>query len=388
MRRILKFIPFIILIFLLIAFAKNRGASEVRAPVITETTTQSKEEPKLVLLTENGGRVDWYKGKAHNLIAFDAQVDSATRNTELYTIDPDTLEKFCVTCENKDVPKGFIGQPVWHPDGEHIIFQAESSFSNHTIFEHLAWGINNDLWIIKKDGTGAEKIWSTKENEAALHPHFNEKGDKIIFSEKYPTGRKIKLLELLPVGTPGDENQWDGWHIHIADFEISKPGLEKIYNNKNLFENNEGFYETHGFVNDNEIIFSHTADGKGYVDDIYTSNLDGSDLKNLINSPDTWDEHGLYSPNGKYFTFMSSRIDKFWRANKSKPLDLATELYIMDTKTNKTTQLTHMNDNVDLRHVVSDYDWNKDSTKIVFEEGITEDAIFNPKLPKIWILTL
>lgn len=42
----------------------------------------------------------------------------------------------------------------------------------------------NDLWVIKKDSTGAEKIWSTPKDNAALHPHFSKDGTKIMFAER------------------------------------------------------------------------------------------------------------------------------------------------------------------------------------------------------------
>ena len=64
-------------------------------------------------VTDSGGRLDWYKGVKHNLIAFDAIVDDTTKNTELYTMQPDGSDRFCVTCK-APVPKGFVGQPVWH----------------------------------------------------------------------------------------------------------------------------------------------------------------------------------------------------------------------------------------------------------------------------------
>lgn len=56
-------------------------------------------------------------------------------------------------------------------------------------------------------------------NNAALHPHFNNDGSKLLFANRIPTGNIIPAL----IGiTPGGENHWDGWGMHIADFDMSK----------------------------------------------------------------------------------------------------------------------------------------------------------------------
>jgi hypothetical protein len=181
-------------------------------------------------ITGNGGRLDWYKGVKHNLIAFDAIVDDTTKNTELYTMQPDGSDRFCVTC-NAPVPKGFVGQPVWHPNGEHIIFQVENENSPHTLFNHLAWGINNDIWIIKRDGSGAELIYKTKLNHAALHPQISPDGKTIVFSARTPTGRVNPKWKN---HTPGGENHWEGWSIISGKLDLTGPGTAKISNPKTL----------------------------------------------------------------------------------------------------------------------------------------------------------
>lgn len=151
-----------------------------------------------------GGRVDWYKGDAHSLIAYDAIVDDARVNTEVYTVEPDGSGQQCVTCD-APIPKGFIGQPAWHPDGEYLVIQAENENSQHRLYNHMAWGINNDLWLIKRDGTSAERIWRSPLNHAALHPHFSEDGSRLIFAERIATNRPIIGLRRI---TPGGENPW------------------------------------------------------------------------------------------------------------------------------------------------------------------------------------
>jgi len=343
-----------------------------------------KDGLQVRLLTADGGRLDWYKGKRHDLIAFDAVVNLKNRNTELFTIRPDGSGKKCVTCDSS-VPKGFVGQPAWHPDGEHILIQAENKHSTHRRFEHVSWGINNDLWIVKRDGSGAELIFKSPENHAALHPHFNDDGTKIIFAERIPTGsllpRRMRRL------TPGGENPWDGWRIHIADFDIRKKGTNKLSNHKFLFEDRSGFFETHGFTKDGRISFSHTKRGRPYVDDIYFANSDGSGMRNLIDSPETWDEHGAFSPSGRSVAFVSSRGYADWRAPRSKAATLRLDLYLKK-QSGEIERLINANENAPkkMRYMVSDFDWDATGTKIAFQLAPFDDKRKRPEAPQIWIL--
>lgn len=340
---------------------------------------------KMEKIADNGGRVDWYKGDKHELIACDAISDAENMNTELYTMQPDGSQKRCVTC-NSPVPKGFVGQPAWHPDGEHIVIQAESSNSMHRRLNHLSFGIDNDLWLIKRDGTGAELIWSTPKRHGALHPHFNKDGTKLMWSERISTGKSYFFLKVLVKELDG-ENQWDGWQIHVADFDIRKKGKEKLSNHKVLFPQKDGFYETHGFTNNGEIIFSHTSGGRPYVDDIYISNGDGSNMKKLIDSPETWDEHGSFSPISKALAFISSRADLEWKASKSKPTTLKTELFLKSAD-GDIVQLTEFNKKAhsDKRYLVSDFDWDKQGTRIVFQVAPVEGSRGTPDPPQLWML--
>lgn len=339
-------------------------------------------------LTGDGGRVAWYTGTAdHELVAFDRIVDEVTANTELYIMQPDGTGVTDLSGTNDTVPEGFVGQPEWHPDGDYIVFQVENANSRHMRFNHVSWGINNDLWIIKKDGTRAEKIWETPLNHAALHPHFNADGSKIIFAERESTGEILYS----PLVTPGGENPWAGWRIHIADFDISQTGTARLSNHVTLFDadlpRDRGFFETHGFVDTDTIIFSRTLDGLAYVDDIFTSQLDGSNLVNLIQSTTTWDEHGLYSPTGNSLCFVSSRVNATWQAPVDTAATLRTELYMQQGAV--ITQLTEFNADGDLdtRYLVSDFEWDRTGQRIVFQMAPVDDLTGMAFSPEIWLLT-
>ena len=335
----------------------------------------------LKLFIEKGGRVDWYKGNAHELIVFDAISNDLLKYSEVYTIKPDGSGKHCITCDSF-VPKGFVGQPAWHPDGEHIIIQVENLNSKHRGMEHVSFGINNDLWIIKKDGTGAKSIWATDLNHAALHPHFSHDGAKLIFAERVPTGVIIPGIGEL---TPGGENFWNGWQIRIADFDSEHM---EIIESTAIQPNGNGFYETNDFFNDNEFTYSFTAHGQAYVDDLYSVKTDGTNVVHIINSPTTWEEHGTFSPAGTGdFVFLSSRFYPTWTAPSSKPDTIALELFLKRTS-GEIVQLTEMNINADFntKYLVSDYDWDKDGKRIVVQIAPVNKKTGKPDSPQIWMI--
>lgn len=343
---------------------------------------------RLTQVTADGGRVAWYTGPAdHELVAFDRKVDEVTANTEVFIMQPDGTGITDLTGTNDTVPAGFTGQPAWHPDGEHIVFQSENANSRHMRYNHVAWGINNDLWIISRDGTGAEKIWETPLNHAALHAHFSSDGTRIIFAERESTGEVLYS----PFVTPGGENPWAGWRIHIADFDISQTGTAKLSNHVTLFDDelpkNRGFLETHGFLDAEAIIFSRTLNGEAYVDDVFTSDLDGSSTVNLTQSPATWEEHGLYSPSGSSLCFISSRVNPNWQAPEDNASTLRTELYMK--KDTAVTQLTHVNADGDSgkRYLVSDYEWDRTGKRIIFQVAPVDDVTGAAFSPEIWMLT-
>ncbi|NDJ84703.1 MAG: hypothetical protein GYB66_02350 [Chloroflexi bacterium] len=346
------------------------------------TSRSNQATPEAVLLEANGGRVDWYRGTQHELIAYDAITNPRSRNTDVFIINPDGTGKQCVTC-NSSVPEGFVGQPAWHPDGEHLVIQVENANSMHRVPEHMSFGLNNDLWIINKDGQSAKRIWTTELNHAALHAHFNHDGTKLIFAERIPTGVRVP-----GVGnrTPGGENHWDGWQIRIADFDSQRM---EVVGSTAIKPNGDGFYETNDFFSETGFTYSFTAGGRPYVDDIYAINIDGTNMTQLINSPATWEEHGTFSPTGNGdLVFLSSRSDSTWQAPASRPNTLRLELFIRDGDTGEIRQLTHFNQTGDAqtRYLTSDYAWNREGNRIVIQVAPVSLSSGQAEAPQIWLL--
>jgi hypothetical protein len=332
------------------------------------------------LFLDNAGRVAWHHGAGHDLIAYDSVVDPSTYHMEVFTIRPDGSGKFCVTC-NAPIPKGMRGQMEWHPGGEYLVFQAENGRSQHKNYNHPSWGIDSDLWMIRKDGTGAQKIWGPDVNGGAvLHARFSRDGKLIAFAERLPTGRQMPPI--LRAFGPWGENQWDGWSLHFAAVDLTRSGLDVLSNHRRTQPSGTGFYETSGFTPDGKLIYSHTDNGRPYCDDIFVVNVDGRVGFNFSNSPSTWEEHGQFAPNGQHFAFISSRADKSLHFPRSKARDLTTELF-MQRGDNPPVQLTRANDG-GTRKVVSRFAWSPDSKRILYQVAEFKAGV----QPQLWMLEL
>ena len=120
----------------------------------------------------------------------------------------------------------------------------------------MSWGVDNDLWLIRRDGSGAEPIWETQENGAALHPHFSEDGQDPDIRRTRADGAGRLMLRKV---TPGGENQWEGWRIHTARFNPGAKGTAKLSDHASFAPNGLGFYETHGFGSDGRLTRSRLA---------------------------------------------------------------------------------------------------------------------------------
>lgn len=325
-------------------------------------------------LTEQGGRVDWCPET--NLIAFDRMTGDKT--SEVYVIRPDGSGERCVTCNTPGLPKGIRGQPAWHPGGEFLVIQVQGKFYGNSRFEFVSWGIHNDLWLVATDGSWAQPLVESKYLGASLHPHFSNTGDRLFWSVREPTGKKIR--QRLFQKTPGSENPWDGWHLAIADFRHEPAGKSKLANRVDLYRGEGGFFESHALI-ENIIWFSHTQNGRPIVDDIYRARSDGARRRNITRSPETWEEHGEPSPKGALLTFNSSRSFD-WKNPPDTARTLRLELWARRLDTGNIFQLTDYNARFGGRGRVltSDYAWSPTGREIAvyhatFGQGPISQAI-------------
>jgi Tol biopolymer transport system component len=344
---------------------------------VTQNST-SEESGKIVVsrrtLTEQGGRVDWCAST--NLIAFDRMTSADT--SEVYVIRPDGSGQQCVTCNTPRLPEGIRGQPAWHPGGEFLVIQVQGKFYKGSRFEFVSWGIHNDLWLVAADGSWAQRLVESEFLGASLHPHFSDSGDRLFWTVRESTGKKIP--QRLFLKTPGRENPWDGWHLAIANFERKAGEKAMLSHRIDLYQREGGFFESHALKGE-VIWFSHTKNGRPFVDDIYRARSDGTQRVNITNSPGTWEEHGELSPHGSLVTFNSSRgFD--WKHPPDMAKTLRLELWARQMNTGKTIRITDFNKQSAGRGRVltSDYAWSPSGREIAvyyatFGRGAITQAI-------------
>jgi len=101
--------------------------------------------------------------------------------------------------------------------------------------------------------------------------------------------------------------------------------------------------------------------------DQYTLNINTGEVTNLTNSPEIWDEHGVFSPNGKKILFMSSYPYRD-EPDAYRTLSIKTEFMIMDIDGANLRQLTHFREPGHPEYhngIASTGHWNKEGTQIL-----------------------
>ena len=157
------------------------------------------------------------------------------------------------------------------------------------------------------------------------------------------------------------------WAIIIADF-VEKP-VPHLKNIRAYQPKGKVWYEAHEFSKDGKRILCTIGSGrKAYYDyDIWEMDIATQRLKRLTFTPDVWDEHAHYSPDGKKISWVSSEgyryIPERWNRT------LKTEVWIMNVDGSGKKKITHFNEPgypeyTGERVIVSDNCWSPDGRKI------------------------
>jgi hypothetical protein len=321
---------------------------------------KSVENFELKRLTEQGGRFDLYRGsKAHSLIAFDAVNDRLHKGTEVYLMDHDGTNVRCLTF---DMPlrRGHIGNPVWHPNGHHLVVQVANSNTIFGHFNHAEWGIDNELWLIDKDGKTCERIFKPQLYGGALNPIFSPDGKNLLFAERVRTG---KIAHHIGFRTPGGEDPWAGWSIHACRIDVESKkikGEARLSHHRRMRPKGWGFYLPHQVTEKSyQLTFSYSRKPKPQHHEVYVTDLFGRRARNVTHWPRTYDSAGVYSPSEQVLAFASSRVDPSFKAQWTRPSLLKTEAYLRVRR--KVTTLTNFNRYVHplSRYYVSNLQWDR-----------------------------
>lgn len=313
-------------------------------------------------ITKQGGRVDWSPNGS--LIAFDRLGEDGYY--DVWLMRPDGSEQRCLTCDKAQLPQKHNGNPVWSPDGKYLVFQSVDPnlkglpfilSEQEKLLTGPGVGINNNIWLMTKNGDQFWQLTHIADKMGLLHPHFSHDGKKLLWSERVSNEPK-------PQGQ---------WVIKIADLEFQHtfvgPDFWYLANIQTFQPVNMRFYETHGFTPDNQkVIFSATPDGLFNHLEIYLYDLKTEELKQLTGPDEQWDEHAQLSPDGTKIVWMSSRdIEQELKQDKGM-----TEFWLMNTDGSNKQRLTYFNDPTAPEHIFleggivsKDNNWSPDGKKIV-----------------------
>jgi len=270
---------------------------------------------------QEGGRYPKYNATVAR-IAFDMRVTDFG-NTDVYVMNPDGSGVQKITDNTPGLRHK--GQPSWYPDGQYLIFTAEQDgYDRNSLtgyVEQPGLGRNNNVWIMRADGSAYWKMTEVQENGSYIRASFSHDGTKVMWNEEYS-------MEMDPAGCSwkGEEPTYPGWegcHFRIVwgDFELVD-GVPQVTNVHEIeFFDEEGWAQNHtgdngliileaqGFSRDDQrIVFSACDPYEVWQEtgnysclpggDLYTTDLEGTELVRLTDSVPGHEENAEYSPDG------------------------------------------------------------------------------------------
>lgn len=263
---------------------------------------------------------------------------------QVYTMSSGSHDLQCISC--KAIPGGprvDRHKPMisWHPGGDWLLVGVEET-THDNMWMPNSWkrgllqsGIWLNMWATTPSGDRWYQLTDFRKK--------NGPGDGYVGPAFTPDGRKAVWTEI--VNGNIFANHFGKWELYIADFSVSMEGIPSFVNKKDITPAGARWLEPGNFAPDGRHVLLSA--------DIGMSDAEGQDqfvldtvtgrVQNLTNSPDVWDEHGLYSPDGRKVSFMSSYPYRRQR-NSNKVTSLKTEFMLMDIGGGHLQQVTHFNE--------------------------------------------
>ncbi len=143
-------------------------------------------------------------------------------------------------------------------------------------------------------------------------------------------------------------NRFGLWKLYAADFVV-RDGVPSFINKRDMSPPGAHWLEVGNFAPDNRHILLSTDLGlpeplNPEGQDQWSLDIYSGRLQRLTNTPTVWDEHGVYSPNGRKITFMSSYPYHLSDPNSYHTWTLRTEIMLMNADGSGLQQLTHFNE--------------------------------------------
>lgn len=277
---------------------------------------------------------------------------------------PDDTELDCITCtKHRDGPSPgkFKMQVQWHPSGDWIIMAAEQEkfdrpwYATDQLVEGwLQCGIWVDMFAVSPDGSKWQKLvdYGPKvKADGFTGPAFTPDGKHGVWAQ-IVDGNVFKY-------------SFGKWELIMADFE-EVDGVPRFTNFRNITPADTFWVEPGNFhPNGRELLLSADT---GFPDhskvqgqDQYILDVFSGEITNLTNTPVIWDEHGLFSPDGKKIIFMSS----IPYPDNSTIWNIKTEFMMMDKDGSNLQRVTHY--------------FDKNAPEYHEKNGIAAVAFFNPE---------
>lgn len=225
-------------------------------------------------------------------------------------------------------------QVQWHDSGRFIICALEWEDYpelHYTPYKTrlgiLQCGVWMDIYAVTPDGKNWYQLVKTERGFTG--PAFIPGGSRCAWAEGQDTAADLR------------KDRFGIWKLKLGEFKITN-GIPSVTAIKDITPANTNWVEPGNFAPDSVSLLL-TAD-QGMTDargqDQYILNIRTGQMKNLTNSPNVWDEHGLFSADGSKIVWMSSwpyRSDP----NSFRIIGIKTEFMIMNTDGTGWKQLTH-----------------------------------------------
>lgn len=247
----------------------------------------------------------------------------------------------------------------WHPSGEFIICGVEKEFYNELLITpydlRLGWiqsGLWLDIWAVKPDGSMWYNLASL--DKGMTGPAFTRDGTIGVYADALSDSDLTKDV-------------FGKWKLQKVNVSING-GVPSFSNKEDISPEGARWLEPGNFHPNGELLLFNSDIGMDNAEgqDQYILNIKTKKVTNLTNSPEVWDEHGVFSPNGNKILMMSSypyREDP----RSYRTLSIKTEFMIMDADGSNLEQLTHFREQGYPEYhegIASTGYWSKDGTTI------------------------
>ncbi len=263
---------------------------------------------------------------------------------QVYTTREGDNSLKCISCETASgLPRVDRSKPMisWHPSGAWLMVGVEET--NHDFMAMpaqfkrglLQSGVWLNMWITTPTGDRWYQLTDFKKpdhgpSDGYVGTAFTRDGKRAVWAEIVDGNVLV--------------NHFGIWKLYIADFHVSSDGTPSLVNKRDITPAHARWVEPGTFAPDGRhiLISSDIGMNDAQGQDQFVLDTSTGQVQNLTNSPEVWDEHGVYSSDGTKISFMSSYPYRN-ESGSNKLTSLKTEFMLMDSDGSHLQQITHFN---------------------------------------------